>query len=338
MRRRQLPAEELDKVVRLCQEGASWLKIQHETGINRRTAKRAYERWERSKSVEELKEARRDVAAAEFRIHMDSLTKLATFLVANLSVPSSLTNMEKNSEQFFSSLWDHDILERYTPSRAEGDIYIMGDKQAFHKGDLQSYRREKQLLFESLKVHTRGEVRWDDILDKRWKEARNNCARLTPRLKKEATEVVKNYFNQEQPKFLPDVKEASRENDPVKQMVEVLLRELWRAILLDQLEEEDSWFKTLLRGKGIPQEIVVKSRSGDESVLTFFGDSYKSMADRIAQICNLAANNLRKGDTVQKLYLEVGSMRKASEELREMLNPVKLRPMILRTRCDLCPA
>jgi hypothetical protein len=338
MRRRELSDDELNKVITLRQVGTSWLKIQHETGIHRQTAKRAYERWEHSKSLEELKEARRDVAAAEFREHMNSLIVLTMSLVTNLSVPSFLTDMEKNTEQFFSWLWQQDLLQRHISSETQEHIYTMGETQCFYRGDSQVYRREKQLLFESLKVHTRGEVRWEDILDKRWKEARNNCARLAPRLKKEATEVVHNYFSQEQPDFLPRVKEASRENDPVKQMVEVLLRELWRAIRLDKLEEEDSWFKTLLRGKGIPQEIVVKSRFEDESVLTFLGDSYKSLADRIAQICNLAANNLRKGDTVQKLYLEVDNMRKASEELREMLNPVKLRPMILRTRCDLCPA
>ena len=35
---------------------------------------------------------------------------------------------------------------------------------------------------------------------------------------------------------------------------------------------------------------------------------------------------------------EVRIMQKATEELRQMLNPVKLTPMILRTRCELCPA
>lgn len=41
---------------------------------------------------------------------------------------------------------------------------------------------------------------------------------------------------------------------------------------------------------------------------------------------------------VESLRNEVRKMEKATGELREMLNPVKLRPMILRTRCELCPA
>ena len=119
-------------------------------------------------------------------------------------------------------------------------------------------------------------------------------------------------------------------------MAQVALREIWQAILKDKLDEEDPWFQTVLRGKGTPQEISVKSR--DETVFTFFGDNYRGLAEKVTRMCNLAHNNLRKGDMVQKLYREVGNMKRASEELREMLNPVKLRPMILRTRCDLCPA
>ncbi|OGO21495.1 MAG: hypothetical protein A2Z28_03385 [Chloroflexi bacterium RBG_16_51_9] len=338
MRRRQLSADELDMVMRLRQTGASWLKIQHETGIDRRTAMRAYERWERSRSIEELKNARIQVAATEFRNHLDSLTELAGSLVANLDVPSSLAEMEKNAEQFFFSLLEQDLLKRRISPGTGGDIYMMGDTQAFHTVDVLSNRRQQELLFYSLKVHTREEVQWEDILDKRWKEAKNNCSRLAPRLKKEAAEVVNNYLSQERPNLLPSIKDASRENDPMKQIVEVLLKELWRAIRLDKLDEEDSWFKTLLRGTGTPQEIVVKSRSGDETVFTFFGDSYKSLADKMTQICNLTANNLRKGDTAHKLHDEVSVMKKAAGELREMLNPIKLRPLILRTRCDLCPA
>jgi len=77
----------------------------------------------------------------------------------------------------------------------------------------------------------------------------------------------------------------------------------------------------------------VKSRY--EKVLIFIGDTNMSLAKKVAHTCDLAYDNLRKGDMVQRLYREVRKMKKAGEELYEALNPVKLRPMILRTRCDL---
>jgi hypothetical protein len=337
MRRRDLSDEELTTVINLKRAGTSWVKVQAETGINRRTAKRAYDNWEHSKSMGELKEARKDVAAKALFDHLNSLTILAGSLVTSLSVPFFLADMEKNAEQFSSWLFEQDLLQRHISPETQVHVYTMGETQCFYVGgDTRSYRREKELLFESLKAHTREEVRWKDILDTRWNEARDNCAKIVPKLRKETSEVINNFLNQErETNFLQRVKEESREDDPAKRIAEVMLREIWRAILRDKLHEETPWFQTVLRGKGIPQEINVKSK--DEMVLIFYGDTNMGLAKGVTRICNLACNNLCKGNTVRQLHDEVGKMEKASEELREMLNPVKLRPMILRTRCDLCP-
>jgi len=342
MKKRELSPIELKKVVELRQLGAKWTEIEQETKVERRAAKRAYEEWEREKKVKEQEAARFRVAAEAFHEHLNDLIRLTGSLVANLSVPFSLADIERNTEQFLPWLFEQDLLLRYTQSQTQADVYTMGDRQPFHTGDLQFYHREKEMLFESLKVHTREEIQWKDVLDDRWGKARDNCAKIVPELRRKTSEVVNSFLNQEQERetnFLQRVKEGSREDDPVKRMVEVLLREIWRAILRDNLDEEGPWFQTVLRGKGTPQEINVKSR--DETVFTFFGDTNKSLADKVTHICEVAANNVCKGEKsymVKSLQDEVRNMKKATEELREMLNPVKLTPMILRTRCDLCPA
>lgn len=193
-----------------------------------------------------------------------------------------------------------------------------------------------QLLFKCLQDHTRGEgVRWE-ALDE-WKNARDNCAKIVPELRRETSEVVNNFLNQErETNLLQSIKEGSGEVDPATRMKEVVLGEIWRAILWDKLDEEGRWFQTVLRGKGTPQEINVKSR--DETVFTFFGNTNMGLAEKVTRICALAADNLRQRNMAQQLDDEVRKMGKTSEELCEMLNPVKLRPIILRTRCDLCPA
>jgi hypothetical protein len=336
-----LSDEELDKIIRLRQIGASWLKIQRETGIHRQTAKRAYTRWEHSKSMEELKEARQDVAAQALREHIQSLIRLAGSLVTNLGVPSWHTDMQKDAKQFFSWLLEQDLLQRYISSETQAHVYTMGDTQCFYIGeDSQSYRREKELLLESLKVHTREEVRWGDVLDNRWKNARDNCAKIVTKLQKEASQVVNNFVNQERQGnlFLQTMKEAIREDDPIKWVAEAVLKEIWRATLQDKLDEEGPWFQTVSRRTGLPQDIDIDVMCRYERVLTFFGNTNKSLAEKVTQICNLAYNNLSKGDMVKQLRDEVHRMKRATEELREMLNPVKLTPLILRTRCDLCPA
>jgi len=249
-----------------------------------------------------------------------------------------------NAEQFFVWLWQQNLLwrgvlspetqERYNLSQLH--VYTMGGQQCFLMGDPQFNILENKLLFKCLQDHTRGEgVRWETLDE--WKKARDNCAKIVRKLRREPSEVVNNFVKQErETNFLQRVKEESREVDPATQMAEVVLRRIWQAIREDKLDKEDPWFQMVLRGKGTPQEINVKSR--DEIVFTFFGDTNKGLAEKVTHICELAANDLRRGDMVQQLHPEVRNMEKATEKLREMLNPVRLTPMILRTRCDLCPA
>jgi hypothetical protein len=341
MKKRELSPIELKKVLELRQLGAKWTEIEQETKVERRVAKRAYEEWERDKKKKEQEAARFRVAAEAFHEHLSDLIRLAGSLATNLVVPFSLIDMQRNAEQFISYLLEQDLLQRgeYMSSHTEVDIYTKGDTQPLHTGGPQFYRREKELLFECLKVHTHEEIRWEDILDNRWKEARDNCAKIVPELPKETSEVVNNYLNEEQEtNFLRRIKDESGEDEPVKRMAEVVLRDVWQAILRDKLDEEGPWFQMVSRRMTPPKDIAIIVKSRDETVLGFIGNTNMGLAEKVTHICNLAANNLRKGDTIQQLHREVRKMEKASEELREMLNPVKLRPMILRTRCDLCPA
>ena len=345
MKKIELTPEELDKVIKLKQIGTSWLKIQHETGISRRTAKRAYEKWKHGQSPEVLREARKDVAAKAFLDHLKSLTTLAGSLVTNLSVPHLPELMNKNAEQFFSWLWEQNLLWRgvytsaETPERynlSQLHVYTMGDSQCFLMGDPQFNILENQLLFKCLHDHTRGEgVRWETLDE--WGKARDTCAKIVPKLRKETSVVVDNFLNQErEANFLQRVKQASSEDDPVKRMAETVLKVIWQCILRDELDQVCSLFETVSHGSGTGQLIYVKF--GSQTVLTITNSTNMSLAKKVTHICKLAGNNLCKGEMVQQLHSEVRKMEKATDELRQMLNPVRLTPMILRTRCDLCPA
>ena len=325
MRRRALASEELDKVIRLKQIGTSWLGIERETGISRRTAKRAYEKWERSQSLQELKDARKEVAEVEFRYHIEDLKSLAISFAINSSVPSS-PDMT-NAEEFFSELWRQDILQRFSYT----------DQPLRVKWDSQFGLRENELLFQSLQDHIRGEEgRWSAL--ERWIEARNNSAKILDKLRKESQVLVTNFLKLErETNLLQIIKEKSRERNPVERMAEAVLTAIWRDILEDKLGQN---LVQTVSGGGGSQSMV---RVGYE---TFFllddkdDHDHMARAQTLTRIGNLAINNLEKGeksDMVKSLQDEVRTMKRASEELREMLNPVKLTPLILRTRCELCP-
>jgi len=327
MRRRDLSDEELTTVINLKRAGTTWVKIQRETGINRRTAKRAYEKWERSRSLQELKDARKEVAEVEFRYHIEDLRNLAMFLAINSSVPSS-PDMT-NAEQFFPGLWWQDILQRF--SYTDQPLQLPPLK----KWDTQFNFRNNELLFQSLQDHIRAEEgRWSAL--ERWKEARNNSAKILDKLRKESRVVVPNYLKQEKEEInylLRIIEEESRERNPAERMAGAVLNAIWRDILEDKLGQ--NLVETVLTSDGSQSMVRVRYET------FFLFDDNTPLAQKVTYICNLAVNNLEKGeksDMVKSLQDEVRTMKKASEELREMLNPVKLIPMILRTRCSLCPA
>lgn len=326
MKRGELAPEELDGVIKLKKLGTSWLRIQHETGINRRTAKRAYERWEHRQSPEVIREARKEVLAVEFRHHIEDLKSLAISFALNSNVPSSpdITN----AGQFFTQLWSQDILQRFGPA----------DQPPLAKWDRQFGLRENELLFQSLQDHICAEEgRWGAL--EQWKEARNNSAKILDKLQKESQALVANYLKLErETNLLRIIKEKSHERDPVKQMAEAALYAIWQDILGDKLGQ--NLVKTVSGSRGSQSMVKV----GYETFFLFDdkdGHDHMARAQTLTSIISKAIYNLENGmesDTVKSLQNKVRTMKGANEKFREMLNPVKLMPMILRTRCELCPA
>ena len=335
MPRSKVSDEQREKIVALRQKGGKWTEIKEVTGVDRRTAKNVYEKWERSSSIEKLQKVRKEVAAVEFRTHMESVVKLAESLISNLDVvPRSIDDMKMNGEDFLKWLWGQDILQRYSSSNRQLDNYTPGDSLSFRIRDPRIYLDEKKLLFKSLRNHTRGEVQWN-ILDNDWKNARDKCAENVPHLLKDTSQLINNYFkNSNDPKFLEKVKRTTKENNPVKNMTRAIVQGIWHFIISNQLKEKPL-FETVSKGGDIA--IVLKFRGGTSGIFMLSGTDGQYVAENITKICNSATIILGETNTVRDLRNEVDNIRKASDTLREMLNPLKLHPMILLTRCELCP-
>ena len=111
-----------------------------------------------------------------------------------------------------------------------------------------------------------------------------------------------------------------------------MLKAIWQGVREDKLDQE---LVRMVTRSGETQGIL---KVGDETVLIL---NDRSLMVEVVGICNLAVTNPSKGkesDVVESLQGEVRVMARAAEALHEKLNPLRLTPMILRTRCDLCPA
>lgn len=322
MKRRDLSKEELDAVIEMKQRGSSWLKIQKEKGIPRRAVKRGYEEWLQKQSVDYLKAARLSVAEEEFKLHLDYLSKLAESLVSHLMVPP-LPNITENGNQFLDRLWESNIIRE---SRSE-DVCASIDKL-----ETQRTKRRNELLFKSLKEHTRARVDWD-VLDQ-WINARGNCRISLESLRKDAREVVGNILNQESG-LLTTIKKESKEGDAFNRIVEAVLSAIWRNIIDGKLSKDHRLVQSRSVGESTSKVTFVEF--DDWIVLSF---SNTDLANKVENICNWAINNLCRGyeeNSVKVVANCIYQMTGAAGYFEEALDFLMLRPLILNTRCELCP-
>jgi len=333
MKKRELSEDELNRVKNLRQSGTSWPKIENDTGIPRRAAKRAYDNWLRNQPMQEVKEARKEVAAEEFRKHMNSLIKQAASLINYLAVPPS-ADLVTSSDHTLASFFEQDILHGLEPP----DLPEINEVSLGLSAIVESYERpriirQNQLLFESLQEHTREKVRWDAFDE--WKQSQDNCAKIVADLRTESHKTVENYIKQEAE--LPyKIRDKSGEKDAVGLMEQAALNSLWRGTIDEATDEEWPLIEVVSRGKGTAQ--IISVNFGKQAVLVL-NDTV--LATNVAKICNQTTTILRRGqnsEMAQELAKEIRRMRRLTTELAERLDPLLLRPLILRTRCDLCPA
>lgn len=319
MRRRNLSDEELDIVINLRQNGASWLNIQRQTRIPRRAAKRGYEKWERDQSSNDLKIVRINVVTEEFHKHLRTLIKVSDSLVDYL--PETLLFDEtRSAEEFLNGLWMRNIEEPESvlPWRLRGD-----------KAQRRTIR-QNLMLFKSLQDHTRGEIRWQAL--EIWKQAWNKGTEILTKLRTESRETVDNILEQK-PEVKDRIKKESADIDIHDGMVKGVLEAIWQGILSGKPEQGYELVQITESG----QQGATVTFAEKASVATVLPFSDKDLAEEVAGVCRWAADNLRKGDIIQLAITEVHTMRESVRKLEEMLDPLVLRPIIIRTRCDLCP-
>ena len=324
MKKRELSPKELQKVVELRQLGAKWTEIEQETKVERRAAKRAYEEWERDKKMKEQEAARFRVAAEAFHEHLNDLIRLAESLVSALHVPEMLRGLD-NADEVLDRLWIRNIhgeIERF-PTSSDGKERLVW---------------RNKMLFKSLQDHTREKVRWEALEE--WKQTRNNTVEYSEELQLEATKIIGKILNN-QPDLKERIKTAIGGNDVTEKISDGVRETIWRGILTGKPEQMNIWKGTSLMNEG---RVELRFYTDDSDTKLDLNDL--ELAKKALSMCRQVVTNLRevtilregtKSNLVQRLTDEVHQMQDRTEELEKSLDRLILRPVILHTRCDLCP-
>ena len=323
MKRKELTNDELNKVIRLRQAGNNWMEIQRRTAIGRHIARRAYEDWERKQWADELRGVRVKVAQDDFEDHIDKLTTLAESLFNRLDVPSS-PEINVDANELIENLWYRDIFKEHRRYQSIG-----GNRERETRRNL----RRNRLLFESLQNHTRQQVRWE-ALDE-WKRAWNNCFEALPKLNQEARQTIVNFLNQESGS-IGRIEAGCESKGVLDWMVKAVMNLTWYVILHGNLNGPFPQVHFISVENQVTKTTILAVEETDG-----LGFPDAKLGEYVKKICNQTVYNLCKADqsaVVESLVNKVNTMKKAADELEEALETLKLRPLILRTRCDLCPA
>ena len=292
MRKRiTLSADQLDQVAKLRRgKGYSWLKIEGETGVPRRIAKREYERWESERGREILQTVRREVAADEFKQHLEALLAMAADFGNILRLPAP------------AEIRPADEVVRLRVGEMSG--------YRFQDDDLSPLEhlspRQRRWLYEGLRVHTRETVPWDK-LDQWARDWGRYCdARGLLETEPQVKAAVR---------ALPE-----RIEDSGTEIGNGTWAVIWNRLMSGSL------------GPSSPEALV-------ESVGNLWSDEHQGGHDRsLEALIESLVRVILASDAVRRARQALARMRASAELLEEALDPMKVRPTLLRTRCEFCPA
>ena len=288
-KRIELTSKQLETVVQLRLVGTSWLAIQTKAGIPRRIAKREYLRWEHGQAREQLRDVRREVAAGEFKLHLDILAESAHELRLMLWM-----RPESTEKRTADQIMDEGFRElRGRPSIDLNPLQLEGFSA-----------RQRRWMYEALRTHTRESVPWTALSDwtKSWDRSVAELGALRSALR------PKNLGEKSSETAVPDL-------TPTASLV---WARVWSQVSEGSLDPpaEDIFARSLLQ-----------DRLADDASVAELASSCCREAHRLLTLLE-ASNSLSA----------LGRLSSATDRLEAPLDELRLRPVLLRTRCDLCPA
>ncbi len=320
MKRVELSSDELNEVIRLRQAGGSWVAIERKVpGVTRRVAQRAHNEWERSRSVGELESARRELAKDEQRRHSDAMLWIADGLVRHLTIDGQPV-ITSDAAQYMSRLWARSLPWKLLSDLEEGDT----------AEDDPRNRRRNEWLFQSLQEHTRKEVSWGSYED--WLENWDAIMKLTQSLHETTLRTVASKLRGGA-KGGEDAVSEERADSLAANALGFTMAALWHGIRHDDLDSAVTPFAPIPNlGRGEDHE------ADDDRGSASQGKDSDENLRRVMAACRRSIPVVWVRDTAVELRDRVHRMRQAEEQLDVELDPLALRPVLLRTRCRLCPA
>lgn len=185
------------------------------------------------------------------------------------------------------------------------------------------------MLLRSLREHT-GEKGWWQAFEE-WQQAWATCTKGLEEIRKQAPEVLNKKTNLKEKK--EEVERKTSKENVLERIVDGVLRAAWWVGTASNREEELDFrnFRVLLEGQRL------RIMTGNYYLNLIFNETETALAQDVVAVCNLALQNLYPQYMVDEILGMIHRMDEKIEEIDDALDSFVLRPLLVRTRCELCP-
>jgi len=308
--RPRITNEQIREMVRLRRQGKSISAIARATGCNRQTV-RVYLKERQADVLAD--EARKQLLTNEQQKHLDDLTQFAASLVSRLTVPDSSTE-------------DRDVAKVLYPLLPKDLPQGLSRKARREK---RQTNRQNKMVLRSLGEHT-GEKGWWQAFEE-WQQAWVTCIEGLKGVREQAPEVLNKKTNLKEKE--EEIKRKTGKENVLERIVEAVLWAAWRVGTASDSKEE----LKLRNFRVLPEGQRLRIMTGDHYLNLIFNETETALAQDVVAVCNLALQNLYPQYMVDEILGMIHRMDEKIEEIDDALDPFVLRPLLVRTRCELCP-
>jgi hypothetical protein len=327
MRKIEIPDKEKKRIIKLREAGKNWTEINEQTGIPRHACKRYYLEWQQETLAADKVAIRRTVAAEYLKEHIELQVDFTGRLLELLNISRSSVP-EVDSRKHLALLWNND---RWRKNAEEGGIHPVD----YSKGEgeeitpkLRGIQHQNRLVFEALKEHTRGQIRWE-ALDE-WQTSWDGCVDALNQIRGD----IRLRINEKMASQGTTGSLASFFGEQAKpQIEEEIIGVIWRSLVdrnFNQIPGGSDALKISKRFAGY----LVGENAGEPEIPLDLPDVIKSA---VMDILGPLVKDTKSIERIKRLDQGLKKMAMAYLELEEKLDPMELRPLLLSTRCRLCP-
>ena len=308
--------EQIADMIRLHRQGWSISAIAKSVGCHRQTVKAHLAERQADVLAEEV---RKQALTDDLQKHLNDLIEFAAFLCSHLTIPDSATE-NRDVVAVLDPLLPKDLPQGLDSASREART-----KQ-------RQTERQTRMLLMSLREHTREKGWWQAFEE--WQQAWGTCIKGLEEVKKHVPEMVEDLLNQQKANLKEEIEKVTGKEDVLETIVDDVSWVAWRVATASNPEEELELRNFRVVPVGEQRRITV----GGYELRIIFSEPETALAQDVATVCNHALPKLYPQYMVDKILGMLHRMDEKIEEIDDALDPFVLRPLLVRTRCELCPA